>query len=154
MIKHLDSTILLLFSCYKLHPATIFELWGILSISFADLESQGRFEGETNVFFMGSQNAVSMKEHGVHFLASFQTFPHDVHLLRYEKWECTHLLYSKWQNSLVPRPCGRRKDGLVSTACACASIPRKTGNPCTFLNGRQNRLVYIRLASVLSKTAS
>jgi len=41
-----------------------------------NLESQGRFEGETNVFFMGSQNAVSMKEHGVHFLASFQTFPH------------------------------------------------------------------------------
>ena len=28
--------------------------------------------------------------------------------------------------SLVPRPRGRREDGLVSTACACASIPRKT----------------------------
>ena len=25
--------------------------------------------------------------------------------------------------SLIPRPCGRRKDGLVSTACAFATIP-------------------------------
>ena len=25
--------------------------------------------------------------------------------------------------NLVPRPCGRRKDGLVSTACTCVTIP-------------------------------
>ena len=30
------------------------------------------------------------------------------------------------QHSLVPRPRGRRKNGLVSTVCACAIIPSTT----------------------------
>ena len=32
---------------------------------------------------------------------------------------------STFEHSLVPRPHGRRESGLVSTACACTSGPRK-----------------------------
>ena len=39
---------------------------------------------------------------------------------------CANHLYSTYYVlSLLPRPRGRREDGLVSTACTCASIPRK-----------------------------
>ena len=38
--------------------------------------------------------------------------------------------------SLVPRPRGRRKDGLVSTARASAAFPEKPGNSFSFVNGQ------------------
>ena len=38
--------------------------------------------------------------------------------------------------SLVPRPRGRRKDGLVSTVRASAAFPEKPGNSFSFVNGQ------------------
>ena len=39
-------------------------------------------------------------------------------------------------SSLVPRPRGRRKDGLVSTVRASAAFPEKPGNSFSFVNGQ------------------
>ena len=56
--------------------------------------------------------------------------------------------------SLVPRPRGEKKSGLVSTVCARETIPRKTWESAYVWNGPYNRYVYVRFISVSSVMAA
>ena len=49
-------------------------------------------------------------------------------------------------NSLVPRPSIMRKEGLVSTACTCASILQNLQNPNTY---GYCGPVHVRLRTIL-----